>query len=48
MGEDAAMRRLEEWLKDAAWGCYFPPGTAPWEDCPKNILHEIKTFKNLL
>ena len=26
MGEHAAMRRLEEWLKDAAWGCYFPPG----------------------
>ena len=26
MGEQAAMQRLEEWLKDAAWGCYFPPG----------------------
>lgn len=26
MGEHAAVRRLEEWLKDAAWGCYFPPG----------------------
>ena len=33
MGEMAAMRRLEEWLKEAAWGCYFPPGAAskgPW------------------
>lgn len=39
MGEHAAMRRLEDWLKDAAWGCYFPPGLTwclagqgdPWE-----------------
>jgi len=23
------MERLEEWLKDAAWGCYFPPGLNP-------------------
>lgn len=29
MGEEAAMKRLEEWLKEAAWGCYFPPGTHP-------------------
>lgn len=28
-GEHAAMERLEEWLKDAAWGCYFPPGLNP-------------------
>ncbi|CAE7246963.1 phrA [Symbiodinium natans] len=32
MGEAAAMRRLEEWLKDAAWGCYFPPGLHPRDD----------------
>lgn len=29
MGEQAAMDRLEEWLKDAAWGCYFPPDLHP-------------------
>jgi len=29
MGEYAAMERLEEWIKDAAWGCYFPPGLHP-------------------
>lgn len=32
MGEHAAMRRLEEWLKDAAWGCYFPPGLHPKDE----------------
>ncbi|CAK9107877.1 unnamed protein product, partial [Durusdinium trenchii] len=32
MGEHAAMRRLEEWLKDAAWGCYFPPGLHPRDE----------------
>jgi len=32
MGEVAAMRRLEEWLKDAAWGCYFPPGLHPRDE----------------
>jgi len=32
MGELAAMRRLEEWLKDAAWGCYFPPGLNPRDE----------------
>lgn len=32
MGEAAAMRRLEEWLKDAAWGCYFPPGLHPRDE----------------
>eukprot|EP00927_Polykrikos_kofoidii_P080616 TRINITY_DN77514_c0_g1_i1.p1 TRINITY_DN77514_c0_g1~~TRINITY_DN77514_c0_g1_i1.p1 ORF type:complete len:819 (+),score=115.10 TRINITY_DN77514_c0_g1_i1:239-2458(+) len=29
VGEHAAMERLEEWLEDAAWGCYFPPGLHP-------------------
>lgn len=29
VGEQAAMARLEDWLKDAAWGCYFPPGLHP-------------------
>lgn len=29
VGEHAAMERLEEWLQDAAWGCYFPPGLHP-------------------
>eukprot|EP00930_Biecheleria_cincta_P041454 TRINITY_DN28412_c0_g1_i1.p1 TRINITY_DN28412_c0_g1~~TRINITY_DN28412_c0_g1_i1.p1 ORF type:complete len:835 (-),score=131.10 TRINITY_DN28412_c0_g1_i1:397-2901(-) len=32
MGEAAAMRRLEEFLKDAAWGCYFPPGLHPRDE----------------
>eukprot|EP00931_Biecheleriopsis_adriatica_P086180 TRINITY_DN60892_c0_g1_i1.p1 TRINITY_DN60892_c0_g1~~TRINITY_DN60892_c0_g1_i1.p1 ORF type:complete len:876 (-),score=160.33 TRINITY_DN60892_c0_g1_i1:68-2632(-) len=32
MGEAAAMKRLEEWLKDAAWGCYFPPGLHPRDE----------------
>jgi len=32
MGEVAAMRRLDEFLKDAAWGCYFPPGLHPRGD----------------
>lgn len=29
VGERAAMERLEEFLIDAAWGCYFPPGLHP-------------------
>ncbi|CAE8637256.1 unnamed protein product, partial [Polarella glacialis] len=29
MGEGEAMKRLEEWLKEAAWGCYFPPDLHP-------------------
>jgi deoxyribodipyrimidine photo-lyase len=29
VGEHAAMQRLDEWIKDAAWGCYFPPGLNP-------------------
>lgn len=29
IGEHAAMERLEEWLKEAAWGCYFPPDLNP-------------------
>jgi len=29
MGEKAAMRRLDEWIKEAAWGCYFPPDLHP-------------------
>lgn len=29
MGEHAAMRRLEEFLREASWGCYFPPGLHP-------------------
>jgi deoxyribodipyrimidine photolyase len=32
MGETAAQQRLEDWLKDAAWGCYFPPGLHPRDD----------------
>lgn len=32
IGEQAAMRQLEEWLLDAAWGCYFPPGLNPRDD----------------
>jgi deoxyribodipyrimidine photolyase len=32
MGEKAAMERLEEFLKDAAWGCYFPPGLHPRDE----------------
>lgn len=29
MGEEAAMERLEEFVKEAAWGCYFPPDLHP-------------------
>jgi len=29
VGEHAAMERLEEWIQEAAWGCYFPPGLNP-------------------
>eukprot|EP00440_Ansanella_granifera_P048766 gb/GFBE01052837.1/.p1 GENE.gb/GFBE01052837.1/~~gb/GFBE01052837.1/.p1 ORF type:complete len:799 (+),score=165.92 gb/GFBE01052837.1/:1-2397(+) len=29
MGEEAAMARLDEWIADAAWGCYYPPGLNP-------------------
>jgi len=29
MGETAAMSRLEEFLKEMAWGCYFPPDLNP-------------------
>lgn len=32
MGEEAAMERLEEFLQDAAWGCYFPPGLHPTDE----------------
>jgi len=29
MGEETAMARLEEWIGEASWGCYFPPGLNP-------------------
>lgn len=32
MGEAAAMRRLEDFLPEAAWGCYFPPGLHPRDE----------------
>merc|ERR1719401_2908574 len=29
IGEEAAIARLEDWINDASWGCYYPPGLNP-------------------
>eukprot|EP00929_Paragymnodinium_shiwhaense_P051511 TRINITY_DN25910_c0_g4_i2.p1 TRINITY_DN25910_c0_g4~~TRINITY_DN25910_c0_g4_i2.p1 ORF type:complete len:781 (+),score=122.52 TRINITY_DN25910_c0_g4_i2:72-2414(+) len=29
VGEHAAMERLDEWIQEAAWGCYYPPDLHP-------------------